>query len=285
MNPELSHLKILQSGPGTSIQDRGRSGYAQYGIPLSGVQDQHAMDWINHFLQNHPDDAVLEINQPGFKAEFSSPTLLCLAGALASVSLNRKEINPSGLVQVSAGDRLEIGKFIVGSVVFLGVKGGFQTSKVMGSRSWFRGITAMHAAQKGDLIPYVGFSGYRHTLSRMAWHITPSDILAVHRGPDWDLLEPSTQRQILDSNFKLSHQKDRMAIQLQEKVANQLQDILTAPVFPGTVQLTSGGKLLILMRDAQTTGGYPRILQLADDSLASIAQLRPGQAIQFAMQP
>jgi allophanate hydrolase subunit 2 len=72
-----------------------------------------------------------------------------------------------------------------------------------------------------------------------------------------------------------------MAIQLEELIPNSLPEMATAPVYPGTVQLTSGGKLIILMRDAQVTGGYPRILQFPEDSLPLLSQKKPGQKIRL----
>ena len=63
-----------------------------------------------------------------------------------------------------------------------------------------------------------------------------------------------------------------MGYRLLETLGNKLEQILTSSVLPGTVQLTPSGELIILMRDAQVTGGYPRILQLKEDSIAQIAQ-------------
>jgi allophanate hydrolase subunit 2 len=52
---------------------------------------------------------------------------------------------------------------------------------------------------------------------------------------------------------------------------------------PGTIQLTPGGQLIILMRDCQTTGGYPRILQLSEKSINVLAQKRLGEFVQFEL--
>ena len=50
---------------------------------------------------------------------------------------------------------------------------------------------------------------------------------------------------------------------------------------PGTVQLTPKGDVMILMRDAQTTGGYPRILQLSDDAINKLCRVGWGGKIKF----
>ena len=74
-----------------------------------------------------------------------------------------------------------------------------------------------------------------------------------------------------------------MAYQLQESLENSLEPILTSGVLPGTVQLTPSGKLIILMRDCQTTGGYPRVLQLKESAINILAQKYTGQQIRFKL--
>jgi allophanate hydrolase subunit 2 len=72
-----------------------------------------------------------------------------------------------------------------------------------------------------------------------------------------------------------------MGAQLDQRLANELDDIITSPVIPGTVQLTPDGRLIILLADCQTTGGYPRVLQLSFEALSVMAQLGPGAELQF----
>ena len=74
-----------------------------------------------------------------------------------------------------------------------------------------------------------------------------------------------------------------MAIQLKEVLTNKLSPIITGPVLPGTVQLTPSGKLIVLMRDCQTTGGYPRVLQLSEVGINSIAQKVVGDMLRFEL--
>ena len=53
-----------------------------------------------------------------------------------------------------------------------------------------------------------------------------------------------------------------MGIQLEERINNEFNELISCPVYSGTVQLTPSGKLIVLMKDAQVTGGYHRILQI-----------------------
>jgi allophanate hydrolase subunit 2 len=74
-----------------------------------------------------------------------------------------------------------------------------------------------------------------------------------------------------------------MAIQLSDLLVNNLKPIITSIVMPGTVQLTPAGSLIILMKDCQTTGGYPRILQVEEKSINSLAQLKKDSELSFSL--
>lgn len=284
MIKDPAYLKILKTGPGTSVQDLGRIGFSQFGVPYSGAMDQKAFCWVNHLLKNKENDAVLEISQPGFKAQFEAPTLICLAGAKADCKLNGGHVHSFGLIPIREGDTLEIGAFHQGSILYLGIKGGFQSEIALGSRSWYQGITPASTAQKNALIPYFTTQEIpSFTYSKAKWNSSWFDIetIEVYPGPEWDLVDEDSQKLLSESNFTISSLKNRMAIQLQELIPNSLPEMATAPVYPGTVQLTSGGKLIILMQDAQVTGGYPRILQFPEDSLPLLSQKKPGQKIRL----
>ena len=72
-----------------------------------------------------------------------------------------------------------------------------------------------------------------------------------------------------------------MAYQLNELFQNDIDPIISSLVLSGTVQLTPSGKLIILMRDNQTCGGYPRILQLDEESINRLSQKYAGKKIKF----
>jgi biotin-dependent carboxylase-like uncharacterized protein len=281
---DIGYLKILKTGPGTSIQDLGRFGFAQFGVPISGALDKRAFSWINHLLKNKESDAVLEICHPGIRIQFDSPTLICLAGATASIKVNGEIISGNGILEIRRNDQLEIGAFTEGSVLYLGIKNGFQSEKVMNSRSWFSGITNSDFAKKEERISY--FTNQElpsYTASKVKWDTNwiKEQIIEVYPGSEWKLLDSKSQKLIESGEFTISDLKNRMAIQLKELLPNTIPEMLTAPVFPGTVQLTSGGKLIILMKDAQVTGGYPRVLHVSEEGLLILAQKKPQQKIKF----
>ena len=107
--------------------------------------------------------------------------------------------------------------------------------------------------------------------------------LEVSKGPEYDLLDSVSQQNITKQLFTISSLNNRMAYQLEEKIVHRLPEIWTSPVLPGTVQLTPIGTLIILMRDAQVTDGYPRVLQLSNSALNIVAQKRKKDILDFTL--
>ncbi|TFV92343.1 biotin-dependent carboxyltransferase [Algoriphagus kandeliae] len=287
MSKKQSFIQVIKTGPGTKIRDLGRMGYAKYGVPQSGPADLQALVWINHLLKNHPNDAVLEITQPGLKLQFESRSTICLAGAKAEIKLNGELVNSSGILEIPPLSILEVGKFQLGSILYLGIHLGFQTPVRLGSRSFARGITDQEFIRSGDQIIYFSYSEKSPSKlnSRAKWDLEylKSEKIKAYTGPEFDLLSEDQKHQIKNQRFTLSQLKNGMAVQLEELILNELGSIYTAPVFPGTVQLTHGGKLICLLQDAQVTGGYPRILQIHQDDLRILAQKNPNQQIRFQL--
>lgn len=287
MKNMIGSATILRTGPGTSIQDLGRTLGSRFGIPSSGAMDQRSLLWVNHVLQNDPSDAVLEISQPGFSIRLEAPALISISGVKALVLVNSKQEENPSLLSLKHGDILEIGQFLSGSRVYLGIKGGIQSPKWLHSRSFFEPLTGQSMLKKGDLLhfPTLKSSSFFWTQAKPRWKTNWFEFpeIEAFKGPDWDLLSDKQKEMLLKTEFHFSRLSNRMGIQLEELVENQLPELPTNPVFPGTVQLTPGGKLLILMRDAGVTGGYPRILQLPENSISQLAQKNPGNAIRWVL--
>ena len=106
-------------------------------------------------------------------------------------------------------------------------------------------------------------------------------MMDVYKGPEFDMLTIEQQELLLDLDFTIAKENSRMAYQLVVTVNNSLKPIITSLVLPGTVQLTPSGKLIILMRDCQTTGGYPRVLQLSENAINRLSQKFTNDKIRF----
>lgn len=279
-----SYIHFVKSAGYCSVQDQGRFGFADLGVPYSGAMDQFSYTLANKLLNNTEDSAVLEIAISGPTMVFEMATRIVFTGAQAEIFHNGNSVQLGQIISVNAEDVIRVGKIIRGQWLYMGIDGGLETPIFMDSRSWFAGISTFSKIQKADSICYFSEEKFsRKTLSHPkltnAWF--EEEKISVYKGPEWELLPDQLKTKILCTNFEISRNTNRMGIQLIELVPNHLDQILTSPVYPGTVQLTPAGKLIILMRDAQVTGGYPRIFQLTDDSINIISQKGYGQKVKF----
>ena len=271
----MSTLKIIDPGIYTSVQDLGRYGYQHYGMPVSGAMDAYSSEFANALLGNNKNDAVLEMTMTGAELQFDVPTIIAITGANMHPKLNGKSVMMFKSIPINANDILSIGQATNGFRTYIAVKGGFLTEMVLGSRSMAKGITSVVRVKKDDVLDIENYSGlFRSKNAKLKFNasIIDTDVFNVTQGPEFDKLSKEQQRLLFTQEFRVSKHNNRMAYQLLPVLKNNLKSILTSPVLPGTVQLTPSGQLIVLMRDAQTTGGYPRILQLTEQSINIISQ-------------
>lgn len=282
-----AEIEVLQPGLFSTIQDSGRFGYLKYGVPMSGPMDSYSFQLANLILNNPPGSAVMEITQMGPVLKFLNAGSLVITGANLSPQINKIEIRNGIPYAVVPGDVLSFGTRKTGCRSYLAMAGGFKTEKVLGSQSWYEDITAFYRVQKGMNLEF------NESLVRPAGnasikvdaHLYSDSAISVFLGPEFNKLTEKTVLGIFSRSFKIDKNNNRMAVQLEEVIPNEIKPIITGPVVPGTVQLTPSGKLIILMRDCQTTGGYPRILQLSENGINKLAQKVQGDSIEFKLIP
>ena len=275
-------LRLLKSGFYTSVQDRGRFGYRDKGVPVSGVMDNLAIEMANGLLENEDDDAVLEITMTGPTIEFEENTYIALAGAPMSATLNNQAIVNYKVYEITIGDILSYGRLENGFRSYLAIKNGFKTEKLLNSRSYFKAITTNIFLKNRSVIPYDSCSHFEPKIPELKIDsYFDETVLEVAKGPEFDMLDDKQLEHIFGFDFSVAKENNRMAYQLNEKIEGHKKSMLTSATLPGTVQFTPAGRLIILMKDGQTTGGYPRILQLTDRAIAILAQKKYRDLISF----
>jgi biotin-dependent carboxylase-like uncharacterized protein len=277
-------VKVIKAGFFTTLQDLGRFGFQQYGVPVSGVMDLYSAKLANALLNNDKNAAVFEITMTGPKLQFKCDTLICISGADISPQLNNASIKLNHVVKIRNGDVLSFGKLQYGFRCYLAVSGGFQTEMIMNSRSMYKNVTSQFMISEGDELT-ISEDNISSEISHASIkintdHFTSKDI-ETYEGPEFNQLSKVQQNKLLFQEFAVSKENNRMAYQLEETLENNLKPIITSLVLPGTVQLTPAGKLIILMRNCQTTGGYPRVLQLKECTIDILAQKFTGSKIFF----
>lgn len=277
-------IEVLHPGMYNTIQDRGRFGHAKLGVPVSGVMDAISAELANALLRNEKTAAVVEITMGQGKFRFAAKTVFCLTGGDFSAELDGQALETNKIYIAEANSVLTFGKRNYGAITYLGVKGGIQSEAVMGSRSFAKGLTQIRI-EKGDLLKTQAdqnWSAPRQSRIRMRKEHFLSPVLDCYPGPEFDRISDEVKLRLLDP-FTLSSDCNRVGYRLSEPVENELNPILTSAVLPGTVQLTPSGKLIVLMRDAQVTGGYPRVLQLADYAISRLSQKSAGDEVRFVL--
>jgi biotin-dependent carboxylase-like uncharacterized protein len=276
-------IRVLKKGLYTSIQDLGRVGYRNFGVPISGVMDHDSAILANSILANMENDAVMEITLQGPQLQFLTATKIAITGADLSPTLNGEPITANNSLDIKRNDILDFGKRINGARAYLAIAGGFQTDLALNSRSYCQDITTKKTLDHGDDVSFLSSFAANSKLYRKSI-IAPSVInkleLKVHKGPEYDLLNVEQKDRLETQAFTIGL-NNRMAYQLEEPLGNQLRSILSSAVLPGTVQLTPSGKMIILMRDCQTTGGYPRIFQLSESAINVLSQKIQDEVISF----
>jgi antagonist of KipI len=283
-----------------TVQDLGRHGHQHVGVCPGGAMDPIACALANALVGNATGEAALEITVLGPDLEFERDTLVALCGApfQASMPVNRPVLLP-------AGTRLVIGRALRGARAYLAVAGGIAVEPVLGSRSTFIpggfGGLAGKTLRRGDVIPLVEgsddlsrrrFSSLkRKSGNSVRWSVPPHTVpeheplvLHVLDGQHFPSFDVASQRAFVDSVWKIAPESNRMGFRLEgPALAREKSDeILSGPTCLGTVQVPSSGTPIALMADHQTTGGYPKIAEIASADVGRLAQLGPGGTVRFA---
>lgn len=276
-----------------TVQDAGRSGYARYGIPLSGWMDDHSARLANWLTGNDPDTPLIEIGIRGGTFECMEYGVIAVTGARCKVQLNEQEIEAYRSCYVRPGDLLSIGRISRGRYAYLAVKGGRPGKQIMGSHSTC--LQGAFGGSEGGLLKE-GYRIYHEKVLRDEFSIrtTPADYLPhfsrkqhirVIAGPEFGDLSKKEQDELLSSRFIVRNDSDRMGIRLraEETKAIESEEIPSSPVLPGIVQYSGDANFIVLLKDAQTIGGYPRLLKVIDAELWRISQCATGTEILFEL--
>jgi biotin-dependent carboxylase-like uncharacterized protein len=280
-------IEVISTGLFSSIQDEGRVGYRNQGVPISGAMDLISARFANSLLDNSLDNAVLEMTIIGAKLLFKSNTIIAITGADMSPKINNQKVLNYKTYEILEGDILSFGKLLVGARSYLGVKGGIQSEFKLNSRSQFTNITQDNRIHKNERIEIntltASFEVERRGKIKNKLQFFETNKIEVFPGPEFGLFSKEEQIKLLNTNFTVSNNSNRMGYQMEEHVVCHSNSMLTSPVLPGTVQLFPSGKIVILMKDAQTTGGYPRIFQLTNFAVSVMAQKKVGDRFKLKL--
>lgn len=303
-------LRVLRPGLLSTLQDRGRHGLQHLGVVPCGAMDRVALDLANGLVGNRGGEAVLEITVLGPELVFESDALVALCGAEFDARLGGMPMPANRPVLVGKNSILNARRAIRGSRAYLAVAGGIDTAPVLGSRSTclpaqFGGLEG-RALRAGDVLPlaedagdlalnrFEKLSGRKKDpsgIKTVGWS-TPAltlperEPIVVHamEGRHHAQFDAAARRAFFEATWKVSPDSNRMGFRLAGPALARAEaiEILSEPTCLGTVQVPANGLPIALMADHQTTGGYPKIAEIAAADVPRLAQLAPGGSVQFA---
>lgn len=275
----MGKLKVTKVGMLATIQDEGRYGYRQYGIPQSGAMDVQALHLANRLVRNKQNAPALEVAMQGLTVQAEEKTLISIAGAQVLVQINDTVVEMNQAHYLQREDELKISAPKNGVYFYLAMAGEIAGELAFGSYSTYTmaGFGGMQgrSLQADDVLSATKNSSNSSFTETMP---TETGRIRIMKGPEWSLLKDSPDRKM----FTVSPSSNRMGIRLDGDImAIERSEIKSSAVIPGTIQLPPDGHPIVLMKDCQTTGGYPRIAKVLDEDLGRLAQIRAGESLGF----
>lgn len=285
-------LKVKNPGLLTTIQDIGRIGYGQYGIPVAGAMDNFSLQLANILVGNDRYEAALEITLMGPTIEFHDNLIIAITGGNITPKLNEKEIEMYSTIYVNNGDVLSFGKLVNGCRAYLAVSGGFDTERIMESKStYLRGKLGGYKGRKLQMEDTLSvnidkshkYIGVRRIPEDLIPVFSNQYTARVIMGPEDDRFSDDGIEAFLNSQYTLSSQCDRMGYRLNGAKIQHKDgaDIISGGITFGAVQVPGHGEPIIMMADRQTTGGYTKIANVISVDLPYLAQLKAGDKVNF----
>jgi biotin-dependent carboxylase-like uncharacterized protein len=286
-------LKVLAPGLHTTVQDLGRVGYQDIGVPVSGALDGFSLRLANALVGNPHGAAALEVL-------FSGPTLeivadrvrVALVGAEAGLRVGGEEPWVVAAGQSITLERGAVFQILIGrqsACSYLAVEGGIAVPLVLGSASTYVraaiGGLDGRALQQDDFVPLALESAAQRTEVRVPAlpAATGEQRIRVILGPQQEYFKNEAIAALFSAEFRISKDTDRMGMRLEGPALRLCRgwDIVSDAIATGSIQVPGSGQPIVLLADHQTTGGYPKIATVISADLPILGRRRPGETLRF----
>ncbi|MFL3655142.1 MAG: biotin-dependent carboxyltransferase family protein [Halioglobus sp.] len=275
-------LRIIECGLGTSLQDIGRFGYRRFGVSTSGTMDRRSAALANALVGNVAGSAVIEFHMLGGKLLVEEgPVVIATVGPQCVLRIAGKQINKGCSARAEPGEIVEVESVRQGVFAYVAVGGGFNLNPELGSRSVHR-----RSGIGGPMLvsgAYLTVSAAPRQLMTISLPKPDTRPIRVVPGPQNDRFVNGAIKALCSSSYVIRSNSDRMAYCLSGPALHHLGDanIISDGVLPGSIQVPGDGQPIVLLRDCQTTGGYPKIATVISADLDRFAQISPGGLVHF----
>jgi biotin-dependent carboxylase-like uncharacterized protein len=284
-------FRFIRPGLQATVQDKGRYGYQHLGVPQGGVLDKSSAKIANWLVGNDDYNPVLEIALMGPTIEITGKCQIALTGADMSATIDGKAIGMYKSIKVKSGSVLSFAKLICGCRTYLSIGGTWDIkpwlSSFSASVSNIEELTPGSIMNKDNFlkvkinkfIPKRKFPKSERPAFKSSLEIR------VLKGPEHNEFPTAFIKTFYNQFYQITEQFNRMGCRLKGKNNGyrEPQEIISSAAIPGTIQITNSGQPIILLNDAPTTGGYPRIANVISKDSDKLAQLKTGDKIKFIL--
>lgn len=288
---EKIRLHFIKPGLQTTIQDQGRVGYQGMGVPVNGAMDKASARTANYLVGNDENGPVLEITLLGPGIRIEGEGQIAITGGNLSPKVNGESVDMYETLDVEDGDMISFGRPVTGCRSYLAVRGDWQVTPWLGSCSASTTkaseLTPQSVIQKEqvleieyeELIPPLAIAEEEQP------DLKALNTIRVLPGPEFSLISNLTIGDFFSRDFKVSNDSNRMGYKLEGKLAHfeSAREVISSGIIPGTIQVTNAGQPIVLMADAQSSGGYTRLANVVTEDLDKLAQMKPGDVLRFRL--
>jgi biotin-dependent carboxylase-like uncharacterized protein len=284
----LKALRVVKPGVSTTVQDQGRAGLMRYGLPPSGAMDQLSYRIGNLLVGNQETSASLEIQVYGLRVEAMTTVTVAITGADLCPVLNGDPVGLWSGIEMQQGDVLDFKRRRTGLWAYLAIRGGFDFPELLGARSTFLRGKIGEEIREGDILAIQDDrSTEKPRNASLPESFVPDfhddDPIRVILGPQEDCYTAEGIRTFLESEYKITPLSDRLAFRLEGSPIEVAKGpgIISEAIPRGSIQVPGNGQPIVLLRDAQVSGGYGKIASLITVDMDRLARRVPGTSVRF----
>lgn len=278
----MNSLVVLDPGPLTTVQDRGRPGWAHLGVPRAGALDRPAAALANRLVGNVETAAVLETTVGGVELRVRDGCWAALTGADGAAYVDARPVGRHQPVWLPAESVLRVGPALQGVRTYVAFQGGVEAESVLGSQSTDTLAGVGPSVLRAGTVLRVGKpTGAPRMLPAPAVR-RRSGVLRIHRGPRSDWLAPGAWESLLASAWMVGADSNRVGLRLTGPLLERRAGEIASEGMPlGAVQLPPSGQPVVFLADHPVTGGYPVVGVVDTADLWIAAQAAPGETLRF----
>lgn len=284
-------LKVIAPGFHTTVQDSGRRGYQRAGVPVSGALDRDGFMLANGLAGNDPNAASLELIGSGPEFEVVAPSVRVALVGSGSIEIGGREelVRCDRSVRLTQGETFRVRLGSDAFCSYLAVEGGVDVPLCLGSRSTYTragfGGFAGRQLRAGDMLHgSIGDAAARAELMlNESRDLRLDQPIRVVLGPQDDYFTAAAIEELLSGSYKITPASDRMGMRLAGPALEHKSDynIVSDGIVAGSIQVPGSKLPIVLMVDAQTTGGYPKIATVISADLPVLGVRGAGREVRF----